>query len=229
MGFFLLIGSRSSKTEGRFGAPDVCAWGHADGAKCAVQASAASPDELACCADRPMSAALESRMISLLYKCHPAVVAILDARARVSYGQSSGFFASRTDQLTNAGAMMTKVELKAYREQLLDMHKRLNGDVSHLTNEALGTASGVGGNLSNMPIHMADLGSDNFEQENTLNLLANEQQRLDEIMDALERIKQGTFGKCEECEEEIPKARLKEVPYARYCVACARKLEQRSR
>ncbi len=124
---------------------------------------------------------------------------------------------------------MNKVETEAYRRQLLEMHKRLNGDVSHLTNEALGTANGVGGNLSNMPIHMADLGSDNFEQENTLHLLANEQDRLVEIVDALDRIKHGNFGKCEECEEDIPKARLKEVPYARYCVACARKLEQRSR
>jgi len=123
---------------------------------------------------------------------------------------------------------MTKVELEAYQRQLLEMQKRLNGDVSHLTNEALGVAGGSGGNLSNMPIHMADLGSDNFEQENTLSLLANEQQRLEEISDALDRLKQGTFGRCEECETEIPKARLKELPYARYCVACARKLEQRS-
>jgi RNA polymerase-binding transcription factor DksA len=122
---------------------------------------------------------------------------------------------------------MTKVELEAYRRQLLAMHKRLNGDVSHLTDEALGAAGNGGGGLSNMPIHMADLGSDAFEQENTLSLLANEQQRLEEIGDALERIKQGTFGRCEDCEAEIPKARLKELPYARYCVACARKQEQR--
>jgi RNA polymerase-binding transcription factor DksA len=124
---------------------------------------------------------------------------------------------------------MNKAELEAYRRQLVDMQKRLNGDVSHLTKEALGGADGSGGSPSHMPIHMADLGSDNFEQENTLSLLANEQQRLEEIGDALDRVKQGKFGRCEECEVEIPKARLKELPYARYCVACARKLEQRSR
>lgn len=123
---------------------------------------------------------------------------------------------------------MTKVDLEAYQRQLLEMHKRLNGDVSHLTKEALGGSDGGSGSLSNMPIHMADLGSDAYEQENTLNLLANEQQRLEEIGEALDRIKQGTFGLCEECEEAIPKVRLKELPYARYCVACARKLEHRS-
>lgn len=76
---------------------------------------------------------------------------------------------------------MTKAELKAYQQQLVEMQRRLNGDVSNLTKEALGGADGSGGGLSHMPIHMADLGSDNFEQENTLSLLANEQDRLEEI------------------------------------------------
>lgn len=121
---------------------------------------------------------------------------------------------------------MTKGELETYQRQLLEMHKRFNGDVSHLKNEALGAGGNGNGGLSNMPIHMADLGSDAYEQENTLSLLANEQQRLEEIGDALDRIKQGTFGRCEECDVGIPKARLKELPYARYCVGCARKQEQ---
>ncbi len=122
---------------------------------------------------------------------------------------------------------MTKAEIEAYRRQLTELRERLNGDVSHLTSEALGKPDG--GGLSHMPIHMADLGTDAFEQENTLSLLANEQQRLEEIGDALDRLQQGKFGRCEECDVEIGKARLKELPYARYCVACARKLEQRSR
>ena len=88
------------------------------------------------------------------------------------------------------------------------------------------TGGGAAGNLSNMPIHMADLGTDNFEQEFTLSLLQNEEQLLDEITGALERIRQGTFGQCEECEGEIPKARLQALPYARNCVECARKLEE---
>ncbi len=123
---------------------------------------------------------------------------------------------------------MTKVELEAFRDQLTKLRDRLNGDVSSLTEEALGKAGNPTGGLSNMPIHMADLGSDAFEQENTLNLLANEQQQLQEIRDALERIRQGTFGNCEECTNPIPKPRLKELPFTRFCVACARKQEQRS-
>jgi DnaK suppressor protein len=122
---------------------------------------------------------------------------------------------------------MSKAELEAYRQQLLEMRNRLTGDVTHLADEALRKAGGeASGNLSNMPIHMADLGSDNFEQENTLSLLANEENVLKEIAAALDRVEQGGYGRCEDCQTPIPKARLKELPYTRYCVTCARKHEQ---
>ena len=122
---------------------------------------------------------------------------------------------------------MNSTELKNYKKQLLALQERLGGDVSHLTDEAFNKQGDeTGGNLSHMPIHMADLGTDNFEQENTLNLLANEEQMLKEISAALERIDNGKFGKCEECRSEIAKPRLKELPYTRYCVECARKMDQ---
>jgi len=122
---------------------------------------------------------------------------------------------------------MNSTELKNYKKQLLALQERLGGDVSHLTDEAFNKQGDeTGGNLSHMPIHMADLGTDNFEQENTLNLLANEEQMLKEIAAALERIDNGKFGKCEECRSEIAKPRLKELPYTRYCVECARKMDQ---
>jgi RNA polymerase-binding transcription factor DksA len=124
---------------------------------------------------------------------------------------------------------MTKTELDSYRDSLVNLRSRHNGDISHLADEAFRrTGGGAAGNLSNMPIHMADLGTDNFEQEFTLSLLQNEEQLLEEIGAALERINQGTFGRCEDCQGEIPRARLQAVPYARYCVACARKQEENS-
>jgi RNA polymerase-binding transcription factor DksA len=120
---------------------------------------------------------------------------------------------------------MSKSELESYRLQLQALRDRLTGDVSHLTDEALHPAGDdPTGNLSHVPLHMADLGTDNYERENTLHLLANEEQLLGEIRAALDRIDQGTFGLCEACQGPIlPKARLKELPYTRYCVECARK------
>ena len=80
------------------------------------------------------------------------------------------------------------------------MQARLQGDVSHLAKEALrGAAAENGTNLSSAPQHLADQGTDNFEQEFSLSLLHNQEQVLTEIADALERIRQGTFGRCEEC------------------------------
>ena len=122
---------------------------------------------------------------------------------------------------------MTQAELKNYQQRLQDLRARINGDVSHLADEALHSAGGeASGSLSNMPLQPADLGTDNSEKEFTLNLLHNEEQVLDEIADALERIKKHSFGVCEECRHLIPAARLEALPYARHCVACARKLQQ---
>jgi RNA polymerase-binding transcription factor DksA len=123
---------------------------------------------------------------------------------------------------------MTPADTDLYRQMLLLLRQRLTGDVSHLKDEALRRNGSAGGNLSNMPIHMADLGTDNFEQEFTLSLLQNEEQVLDEIAAALDRIQKGRFGRCEDCQGVIPKARLQALPYARFCVACARKAEENS-
>jgi RNA polymerase-binding protein DksA len=76
--------------------------------------------------------------------------------------------------------------------------------------------------LSNTPVHMADLGSDNFDRDNTLCLTASERKLLWEIEDALLRVEEGTYGVCEGNGENIPRARLKAIPWARCCVDCAR-------
>jgi RNA polymerase-binding protein DksA len=121
---------------------------------------------------------------------------------------------------------MTEAEIQEYRRRLLALKKRLGGDLSELEVEALRGAGGeASGGLSDVPDHPADLGTDNFEEELTLELLENEQQLLVEIHDALARIEQGTFGRCENCGKPISKERLDALPYARYCVQCARKLQ----
>ena len=124
---------------------------------------------------------------------------------------------------------MTKAEINSYRLRLLALKKRLGGDLSKLEEEALQPVGGeASGGLSDVPIHPADLGTDNYEEEVTLDLLENEDQILAEINDALARIEQGTFGRCENCHQEISRERLEALPYARYCIRCARKLQGRA-
>jgi DnaK suppressor protein len=122
---------------------------------------------------------------------------------------------------------MNKTESKVYKERLLALRARLRGDVTQMAESALNkNRMDRGDNLSSMPIHMADLGSDNFEQEFTLSLITNEEETLEQIERALERIEEGNYGVCDDCECKIPKARLNAIPYVNNCVRCA-ELNQR--
>ncbi len=77
-----------------------------------------------------------------------------------------------------------------------------------------------------MPIHMADLGSDNWEHEFTLGLIANEQNRIREIDDALVRIENRSYGVCVATRKRIRKARLRAKPWAKYCIDYAKAREE---
>jgi DnaK suppressor protein len=121
---------------------------------------------------------------------------------------------------------MKKPEMKVYKARLIAQRARLRGDVTHLADTALRKSRGDSGSLSSMPIHMADIGTDQFEQEFTLSLMENEGTTLEAIEHALERIEDGLYGTCEECECKIPKARLNAIPFATLCVRCADKLQR---
>ena len=117
-------------------------------------------------------------------------------------------------------------ELLSFRQVLQTLRSRLRGDLDQMTDEALRRdMAGGTGNLSNVPLHMADLGTDNYDQEFTLGLIENEQGTLELINEALDRMERGEFGQCVECAEPISKSRLQAIPYARHCIRCARKLE----
>jgi DnaK suppressor protein len=120
-------------------------------------------------------------------------------------------------------------EMRAYRQRLEQLRSRLSGDVTAMAGEALGTADDQpAGHASTMPVHMADLGSDAFEQEFTLSLLASEEETLELVDRALARIREKTFGTCEECGGVIAKKRLEALPYASTCIRCAEQLERSS-
>jgi RNA polymerase-binding transcription factor DksA len=122
---------------------------------------------------------------------------------------------------------MTREERDGYRQRLLDMAARLRGADTRMGNEALRQAGGdASGNLSNVPLHLADMGSDAFEQEINTSLLRNEREIQTAVAAALDRIEQGTFGQCQQCGKEIGKGRLQALPYTRYCVDCAQNAEE---
>jgi RNA polymerase-binding protein DksA len=117
-------------------------------------------------------------------------------------------------------------EIETYRGTLARLRARLRGDLDQMTEEALKrNQPEASGNLSNMPLHMADVGTESYDQEFTLGLIENEQTIIEQIDEALGRIAQGTFGKCLGCGTMIPRPRLQALPYARHCIDCARKQE----
>jgi DnaK suppressor protein len=118
---------------------------------------------------------------------------------------------------------MTKPDFKLHRERLLTLRARLQGDMTQMEGNALNKDHDK---ATSMPSHMAELGSDQFEQELTLSLLDNEKEAIDQIEAALERIEDGSFGECEECAVRIPQARLEAIPYAALCVRCASQREE---
>ena len=77
-----------------------------------------------------------------------------------------------------------------------------------------------------MPIHLADIGSDAFEQDVTLSLRASEEGTLEMVEHALDRIRARTYGTCEGCGGVIAKKRLEAIPFAALCIRCAEKQEQ---
>ena len=122
--------------------------------------------------------------------------------------------------------VMKNDELEAFRQTLEMVRARLRGDLDQMTDEALRRSIVNGsGNLSNVPLHMADVGSENYDQEFTLELIENEQGTLELVNEALDRLEQGKFGLCVECGEPIPKPRLQAIPYTRHCIHCARLVE----
>jgi DnaK suppressor protein len=120
-------------------------------------------------------------------------------------------------------AGLSSKELEHFRDLLLEKRRELLGDVSSMEREALRSGNT---NLSNLPLHMADTGTDNYEQEFTLGLVEKDRQLLREIQVALAKIQDGSYGVCEGTGKPIAKPRLEAYPWAKYSIEHARALEK---
>jgi RNA polymerase-binding protein DksA len=122
---------------------------------------------------------------------------------------------------------LTQAELDHFKGLLLRRREEILLNVVEIEDETLRKSRlDASGDLSSMPIHMADLGTDNYEQEFSLGLMDGERRILTEIDAALQRIEDGTYGICEGTGQPISKARLEAQPWARYSVEYARIAEQ---
>jgi RNA polymerase-binding protein DksA len=121
---------------------------------------------------------------------------------------------------------MNKKDLEKYTKLLLEERKGILGGVDRISEENLKKSQrDASGDLSGYSFHMADMATDNYDREFSLGIADGERQTLSKIDDALKRIKENSYGKCQSCGKVIAKKRLNAVPHAENCKVCQEKEE----
>lgn len=116
---------------------------------------------------------------------------------------------------------------RRYYKLLLALRDSLTEGLSLHTEETLRRSTKEdAGDLSSYGQHMADAGTDTFDRDFALSMVANEQEALSEIDAAIKRIENGTYGICEVTQKPIAKERLLAVPFTRYSAEAQKEIER---
>jgi RNA polymerase-binding transcription factor DksA len=113
----------------------------------------------------------------------------------------------------------TPAFVQKQRQRLLDLRDDLVDAVSGMARDTIRNAP-EGSEASGSGQHQGDAGSDAYDRDFALSVLAKEQDALYEIEQALRRIQSGSYGICEMSSRKIPQARLEAIPFARLTVEC---------
>ncbi len=118
-------------------------------------------------------------------------------------------------------------KFKRYFRLLLDLRTHLTEGIERHSEETLKrSAKDDAGDLSSYGQHMADAGTDTFDRDFALSMVASEQEALSEIDAAIKRIHDGSYGVCEITQKPIAKERLLAVPFTRYSAEAQKDLER---
>ena len=120
-------------------------------------------------------------------------------------------------------AHLSQEELDHFESLLLDKRREILGNVKSMEDETLKRERT---DLSNLPLHMGDMGTDTYEIDNALSLVDSERRILEEIDEALARIENGTYGICIGSGKPINKNRLQAIPWTKYSIEYATQLEK---
>ncbi|MGB0766962.1 MAG: TraR/DksA family transcriptional regulator [Phycisphaeraceae bacterium] len=151
------------------------------------------------------------------------------APASVSNGPAAGSLEAEMEkdwtvaQLKRVKTGLKKKDLDEFLKLLLERRAEIIGNVKGMEDARNASL----GDIAHMPLHMADVGSDNFEQEFTLGLMESEREMLREIEEAILRMREGYYGVCLETGRPIQRIRLEFAPWAKYCIDVARLREKK--
>ena len=112
---------------------------------------------------------------------------------------------------------MRKADLKTYEVRLQELGERLKGTVDQLDQEIVQERTAQG-DIAHFGTHNADHDTGLLEVDEVAE--RNEVKLLNAVEAALARIERGSYGYCEKCGKELPRARLDAIPYAACCAGC---------
>ncbi|MBD3296804.1 MAG: hypothetical protein GF392_05495 [Candidatus Omnitrophica bacterium] len=123
---------------------------------------------------------------------------------------------------------LTKKQLEKIRKDLVKRKADILEELMNLKGQSVESIKDSSGDLSGYSFHMADMATDLYDREFLLELAEGERQILYDLDEAIKRIDEGTYGRCESCESKISKQRLNAMPQAKNCIECQEKEEQAS-
>lgn len=122
---------------------------------------------------------------------------------------------------------MNKRERKKFEQKLLELRERKAAYIAMLRELSISKPQREdSGDISAFTSHPADISTESDEREKMASLLSRETALLKELDVAIERVRSGSYGKCESCGCDIPAARLEALPFATQCVKCATESER---
>jgi DnaK suppressor protein len=128
---------------------------------------------------------------------------------------------------SNKKQNFSKEDLKKIREELIKEKAKILEELLRIRDESLKKSQkDSSGDLSGYTLHMADMATDLYDREFSLELAEGERERLYALDDAIKRIDEGTYGRCDMCGGYISRQRLKAMPQAQYCIECQEKEEK---
>ena len=120
-----------------------------------------------------------------------------------------------------------KLPNKEFKDLLIKQKSRILKSLGQLEETTENNQRGNATDTVGVPTHLAELSSDAVERDLEINLTSSESNILQLIEEALKKIDQKKYGRCENCNKPIPVKRLKAIPYTKYCIECQNKMEKK--
>ncbi len=149
---------------------------------------------------------------------HASIFRAVEARKAAAKAKLAKLEPTQSKPKRVSSRRLTDKQLASFEEMLLRIRAELLRQIAYLRGASLTRSDEV---------NPEEDGTDAFERQLALKLAAGEGDSIFEIDEALERIRQKMYGICEECSCVIPRPRLKALPFARRCVECQSKVEQK--